>query len=704
MINAKLETPITYLPTVGPYRAALLKEEFGIATFGDLLEFLPHRYIDRSVIHKIGSINEQNVSYVQVRARVLNTTLAGVGRKQRFVVEVADDTGFAQMVWFNRVAWIQKHIQREREYIFFGKAAMFNGQLSITHPEFEIPANAQATLVGVQGVYSTTEKLTAAGLGPKAISQCVKLLWNEVDGYIPETLPDYLIQNLGLMSRRNALYQGHFPQNTELLNAAIFRLKFEELLALQLNMLQTKMRRQNQSSGYVFSTVGRFFTQFYENKLPFPLTGAQKRVIKEIRADMGSGHQMNRLLQGDVGSGKTIVALMCALIAIDNGFQTAIMAPTEILARQHFQSISELCEGMGLRIRILTGNTRKAEREETLGNLAQGRVELLIGTHALIEDPVSFQKLGFVVIDEQHRFGVQQRAKLWNKSVVAPHILVMTATPIPRTLAMTIYGDLDVSIIDELPPGRKQIKTYSVTESERLKVVGFMRKQIEKGRQIYVVFPLIKESEKMDYANLEQGAVALVEHFPHPQYTNVVVHGKMQGDIKEYGMRMFKEGMAQIMISTTVIEVGVNVPNASVMVIESAERFGLSQLHQLRGRVGRGADQSYCILVTGNKMSADSARRIEAMCGTTDGFKLAEMDMEIRGVGDLEGTRQSGQAIELNIANLSKDGAVVEFAMNEAKKIIAADENLDHPLNQRLKDLIQESRVAREAVDFSQIS
>lgn len=691
---------------VGPRRSALLKSELGIRTYGDMLLHIPMRYIDKSKIYAINEITEAaDMMYVQIQAKVLGFNSSGTGYKQRLSVEVADTTGFANLLWFARTNYAMKSLEVGRIYRFFGKPSFYNGLLQIVHPEFEIAGvSVDQSTKNVEGIYGSSEKLNSEGMGSKAQWKIVRTIWAEIGDLIKENMPEYLIKKARLMGRKDAIFNVHFPQNQQLLQAALYRLKFEELLALQLNMIQNRRERQSGSVGYNFGTVGTIFNRFYGEKLPFPLTGAQKRVMKEIRADMGSGHQMNRLLQGDVGSGKTIVALMSALIAIDNGYQAAIMAPTEILAQQHLTSLSEMCSGLGVRIRLLTGTTKQKDRKAILEELSTGKVELLIGTHALIEEPVQFIKLGFVVIDEQHRFGVQQRAKLWNKSIIPPHVLVMTATPIPRTLAMTVYGDLDVSKIDELPPGRKPIQTFSITESLRLRMVGFMKEQIALGRQIYAVFPLIKESESMDYADLERGAELIRHHFPAPQYSTVVVHGQMRPQEKEYGMRLFTSGQVNILISTTVIEVGVNVPNASVMVIESAEKFGLSQLHQLRGRVGRGGDQSYCILVTADDLSRDSKKRIEAMCKTTDGFELAEMDMEIRGIGDLEGTKQSGQGVALKITNLSKDADILEQATSHAEMILDHDPHLDHPQNELLRKLMEESTSVKSSVNFSQIS
>lgn len=701
-----LEKDIMYVSGVGPKRAEALKNELGVKTYMDMLMHIPYRYIDKSKVYMINQVVEgEEMVYVQIQARVLGFNIMGTGFKQRLSVEVADSSGFAHMMWFTRVNSMMKSLQVGQIYKFFGRPGFFNGMLQIVHPEFELAGISDTDqLKSVEGIYSSTEKLNSEWLGTKAQCRIIRRIWSDVGDLIEENLPDYLIQNLRLLSRRNALFNAHFPQDSKLLSAALFRLKLEELLAMQLNMVINRRERLSGSVGYRFDKVGDVFTRFYEEKLPFPLTNAQKRVIREIRADMGGGHQMNRLLQGDVGSGKTIVALMCALIAIGNGYQAAIMVPTEIVAQQHYNSLTELCLGLGVSVKLLTGSSKQKERRVVLEQLAAGKCDLLVGTHALIEDPVQFLKLGFVVIDEQHRFGVQQRARLWNKSITPPHVLVMTATPIPRTLAMTVYGDLDVSKIDELPPGRKPIQTLAIKESMRLRMVGFIKEQIKIGRQIYIVYPLIKENEKLDYASLEEGAELIRHHFPAPEYSTVVVHGKMRPQEKEYGMRLFSTGKVNILISTTVIEVGVNVPNASVMVIESAEKFGLSQLHQLRGRVGRGANQSYCILVTNDKPSQDARKRIEAMCKTNDGFELAEMDMTIRGVGDLDGTKQSGQVDGLKITNLSRDADILEVASKQAELILDSDPHLDHHENRLLRELLDRSKTVKAAVNFSKIS
>ncbi|WP_419489854.1 ATP-dependent DNA helicase RecG, partial [Alistipes ihumii] len=599
--------------------------------------------------------------------------------------------------------WIEKRLEQGREYVVFGRPAFFGGVLSLVHPEVESVLDQKNRFrSSVQGVYSTTEKLSNAQLGTKAIHSLMCNLWPQVDGRLRETLPDEVIREYGLVPLRDALYNIHFPTSQQALRDAELRLKFDELLGIQLNILQQRHARTSREDGFLFPTVGRLFNTFYNERLPFPLTGAQKRVIREIRQDTVTGHQMNRLLQGDVGSGKTLVALMSMLLACDNGFQACLMAPTEILASQHYASIVRMTEGIGLRVGLLTGSTKKKERAELSEGLLSGEIDILIGTHALIENGVRFRNLGFVVIDEQHRFGVEQRARLWSKNPqAAPHVLVMTATPIPRTLAMTLYGDLDVSVIDELPPGRKPVKTVHYRDSHRLRVFGFIRDEIKRGRQVYVVYPLIKESEKMDYKDLEDGYAGIVQAFPPPEYVTVVVHGKMKAADKEYGMDLFKRGVAHIMVATSVIEVGVDVPNASIIVIESAERFGLSQLHQLRGRVGRGAEQSYCILMSGDKLSAESRKRLGAMVQTTDGFRLAEMDLQLRGPGDLSGTLQSGLAFDLKIASLGRDGQILSLARSAAERILEQDPHLER--NTMLKELSDKYNSAENA-DFSMIS
>lgn len=698
-----LDNDIQFLSGVGERRARLLRSELGIRTLGDLLYHFPFRYIDRSRIWRIGELRDDSLTYVQLQVRITGFRHVGAGAKKRFVATVADATGTAELVWFKGIGWIEKRLEQGREYIVFGRPAFFGGVLSLVHPEVESVLDQKNRFhSSVQGVYSTTEKLSNAQLGTKAIHSLMCNLWPQVDGRLRETLPDEVIREYGLVPLRDALYNIHFPTSQQALRDAELRLKFDELLGIQLNILQQRHARTSREDGFLFPTVGRLFNTFYNERLPFPLTGAQKRVIREIRQDTVTGHQMNRLLQGDVGSGKTLVALMSMLLACDNGFQACLMAPTEILASQHYASIVRMTEGIGLRVGLLTGSTKKKERAELSEGLLSGEIDILIGTHALIENGVRFRNLGFVVIDEQHRFGVEQRARLWSKNLqAAPHVLVMTATPIPRTLAMTLYGDLDVSVIDELPPGRKPVKTVHYRDSHRLRVFGFIRDEIKRGRQVYVVYPLIKESEKMDYKDLEDGYAGIVQAFPPPEYVTVVVHGKMKAADKEYGMDLFKRGVAHIMVATSVIEVGVDVPNASIIVIESAERFGLSQLHQLRGRVGRGAEQSYCILMSGDKLSAESRKRLGAMVQTTDGFRLAEMDLQLRGPGDLSGTLQSGLAFDLKIASLGHDGQILSLARSAAERILEQDPHLER--NTMLKELSDKYNSAENA-DFSMIS
>ena len=698
-----LDNDIQFLSGVGERRARLLRSELGIRTLGDLLYHFPFRYIDRSRIWRISELRDDSLTYVQLQVRITGFRHVGAGAKKRFVASVADATGTAELVWFKGIGWIEKRLEQGREYIVFGRPAFFGGVLSLVHPEVESVLDQKNRFhSSVQGVYSTTEKLSNAQLGTKAIHALMCNLWPQVDGRLRETLPDEVIREYGLVPLRDALYNIHFPTSQQALRDAELRLKFDELLGIQLNILQQRHARTSREDGFLFPTVGRLFNTFYNERLPFPLTGAQKRVIREIRQDTVTGHQMNRLLQGDVGSGKTLVALMSMLLACDNGFQACLMAPTEILASQHYASIVRMTEGIGLRVGLLTGSTKKKERAELSEGLLSGEIDILIGTHALIENGVRFRNLGFVVIDEQHRFGVEQRARLWSKNLqAAPHVLVMTATPIPRTLAMTLYGDLDVSVIDELPPGRKPVKTVHYRDSHRLRVFGFIRDEIKRGRQVYVVYPLIKESEKMDYKDLEDGYAGIVQAFPPPEYVTVVVHGKMKAADKEYGMDLFKRGVAHIMVATSVIEVGVDVPNASIIVIESAERFGLSQLHQLRGRVGRGAEQSYCILMSGDKLSAESRKRLGAMVQTTDGFRLAEMDLQLRGPGDLSGTLQSGLAFDLKIASLGRDGQILSLARSAAERILEQDPHLER--NTMLKELSDKYNSAENA-DFSMIS
>ena len=699
-----LKSDIKYVAGVGEARARLLDKELGIRTVGDLLDHFPFRYIDRTRVYRIAEITDEAPTLVQLRVRVTGTAYAGTGRKRRFTVFVQDATGQAELVWFQGIKWIEKRVEVGREYLVFGRPSFYRGQLSMAHPELETMEQylSRRAESGMQGIYPSTERISTM-FGTKGMYQIVCNAWALVRGHIPDPLPEEMRTRYGLIARHDAYYNIHFPQSPELLRQAQYRLKFDELLGVQLNVQSRRTARLAKADGFRFTRVGDAFNTFYNEKLPFPLTGAQKRVIREIRQDTATGYQMNRLLQGDVGSGKTLVALMSMLLAVDNGFQACMMAPTEILARQHFATISRLLDGMPVRVAILTGASKARERREALEGIASGEVHILIGTHALIEECVRFANLGFVVIDEQHRFGVEQRARLWTKNEQPPHILVMTATPIPRTLAMTLYGDLDVSVIDELPPGRRPIRTYHYTDAARLKLFGFMRQQIAQGRQVYVVYPLIKESEAMDYKDLTDGYEAISRDFPLPDYVTAICHGKMKPADKEESMRQFKEGEAQILVATSVIEVGVDVPNATVMVIESAERFGLSQLHQLRGRVGRGGAQSYCILMSGEKLSRESRARLEAMCETNDGFRLAELDLKLRGAGDINGTLQSGMAFDLKIANPTADVQVLTLTREAAAEILAADPALAQPAHEGLREL-RRRYSGREELDFSRIS
>lgn len=699
-----LDYDIKFLAGVGEKRASLLSKELGIRTFGDLLYYFPFRYVDRTRVFRIGELGGELPAYIQIRARVTGMAYEGEGRKRRLRVAVSDGSGIADLVWFSGAKWVEKQIEPGREYVIFGRPNVFRNSLSFVHPEMDlVEALVNRPTGGLQGVYSSTEKLAGVQLSSKGIARIMVNLWEQVKDRIVETLPQRIIAENDLMPLRDALYNIHFPQSQELLRRAEYRLKFEELLGIQLAILSRRATRTTAADGFYFPRVGEFFNGFYGEKLPFQLTEAQKRVVREIRSDTVTGHQMNRLLQGDVGSGKTMVALMAMLLAADNGFQSCMMVPTEILARQHFASISRMVEGLGVNVAVLTGSTRKKERDTILEELAYGRLHILIGTHALIEERVKFDNLGLVVIDEQHRFGVEQRARMWTKNSRPPHVLVMTATPIPRTLAMTLYGDLDVSVIDELPPGRKPIITRHLYDSQRMKLFGFMRREIARGRQVYVVYPLIKESEKMDYKDLYDGFETMSREFPLPDYRLSVVHGKLSPEEKDEGMRAFRDGETQVMVATSVIEVGVDVPNATVMVIESAERFGLSQLHQLRGRVGRGGEQSYCILMSGDKLSREARARLDAMVETNDGFRLSELDLKLRGAGDISGTQQSGTAFELKIASLSKDAAVIEYARRVASGILAEDPSLTMPVNALLARL-REKYVNQGEVDFGMIS
>ncbi len=674
MASSTLDQPVEYLKGVGPARAQLLREELGISTWGDLLNHYPLRYIDKTRFHSIGSLSEQS-GQVQVKGILRQLNRVGEGRKKRLVGRLRDATGSLELIWFSGVNWLEKSLEVGKEYVAFGKINAFRGKLSIPHPEMEEVSDRKPDVSAhLSPVYPSTDKLNQKGMDTRARRRVMKGLQEKLKpADFPENLPEYLIREFKFPSRYEAMRWIHQPADWNQLKRAQGRLKFEELFFLQLRLLKSKQIREANTPGYAFEQVGDYFHRFYREKLPFELTEAQKRVIKEIRQDLGSGRQMNRLLQGDVGSGKTIVGLMCMLIAMDNGFQACLMAPTEILAQQHHQSISDYVKGLGIRVAFLSGSVKGKARKQILHLLAEGEIHILIGTHALLEGPVVFNKLGLAITDEQHRFGVKQRARLWKKSSpYPPHILVMTATPIPRTLAMTLYGDLDVSVIDELPPGRKPIQTIHKTESQRLRVIGFMKEEIAKGRQVYVVYPLIEESETLDLKNLNEGYEALRRTFPLPDYQISIVHGRMKPEDKDFEMQRFVKAETQIMIATTVIEVGVNVPNASVMIIENTERFGLSQLHQLRGRVGRGAEQSYCILMTDYKLSQDARERIATMVRTNNGFEIADADLRLRGPGNLEGTQQSG-LVHFRIADLAQDGKILKIARDHARSILEAD-------------------------------
>ena len=669
---------IKYLPGVGPKRAELLNKELEIFTYLDLLHYYPYKYIDRSKTYKISEI-DGSMPYIQLRGRIVSYNTHGEGARRRLTALFSDGTGVIELVWFKGIRYITDRYKPGTEYTLFGRPTLFNGKFNIAHPELDPIDDRIDNTTGLQGYYTTTEKMKNAFLNSKALQKMIYTLLAGIQAPLPETLPAPVIAHQQLMGLTDALRNIHFPASINHLRRAELRLKFEELFYLQLHILRYTRLRNQKLGGFRFDHIGDYFNNFYHHILPFELTQAQKRVIKEIRADMGSGRQMNRLLQGDVGSGKTLVALMSMLIAVDNGYQACLMAPTEILATQHYEGLKAMVEPLGLRIELLTGSVTKKRRVPILDGLLTGEVNLLIGTHALLEDTVNFANLGFVVIDEQHRFGVEQRARLWNKNKIPPHILVMTATPIPRTLAMTVYGDLDVSVIDQLPPGRKPIQTLLQYDNRRAQLYAALRKQLQMGRQAYIVYPLIQESEKSDLKNLEEGYDLICEAFP--EYQVCMVHGKMKAAEKEAQMQRFVSGEAQIMVATTVIEVGVNVPNASVMIIENAERFGLAQLHQLRGRVGRGAEQSYCILMTSYKINQDTRKRLELMTETNDGFRIAEADMQMRGPGDMEGTQQSGIAFNLQIANLAKDGQILQAARDEANALLDSDERLERPEN-----------------------
>lgn len=697
-----MDTPITYLKGVGPQRAQLLAAEFNIHTYEDLLNHFPFRYVDRSKFYNTSQITDTN-TYIQLKGFVIKTETLGEKKAKRFVATVKDEFGTIELVWFQGLKWVSSFVQAGQQYVIFGKPNEFKGKYSFSHPEIELfDQYIQMGSEGLQGIYSTTEKLKSFGLDSKGFLKLMRQLLQVLEGKFVEFLPDNLIRKYHLVEREDAWRNIHIPANSSDLKAAELRLKFEELFLIQMRLLKIKSKRNIIYKGIVFSKIGENFNNFYNNYLPFELTNAQKRVIKEIRADMGHGKQMNRLLQGDVGSGKTVVALICMLISLDNSYQSCLMAPTEILATQHYNTISELLKDMPVRVGLLTGSTNKKQRTQLFEELNNGVIDILIGTHALIEDNVQFKSLGFVVIDEQHRFGVEQRSKLWNKNEhYVPHVLVMTATPIPRTLAMTVYGDLDVSIIDELPPGRKPIMTVHRFDDKRLDVYEFIRKQIHEGRQAYIVFPLIEESEKMSYKNLMDGYDMVLQRFPMPKYQISIVHGQMKPKVKDWEMQRFLNGTTHIMVATTVIEVGVNVPNASIMLIESVERFGLSQLHQLRGRVGRGADQSYCILMSSYKLSREARLRIETMVRTNDGFEIAEVDLKLRGPGNIEGTQQSG-LIDLKLTNISQDQGIIELARNAAQQIINDDPDLQHPEHVALLEYLIQNKKSKS--NWSRIS
>ena len=691
-----LQTPITYLKGVGPNRAQALQSELGISTYQDLLHFFPNRYIDKTRYYKISEL-ERNSAEVQIIGKIVHIKTVEQKRGRRLVARFVDETGEMELVWFRGHKWLREQLQLNVPYVIFGRTNWFNGLFSMPHPEMELLSVHQEGLrISMQPIYPSTEKLSNKGITNRVISKMVQQLFAETGGVFRETLSGELLQDLKLISRAEALFNIHFPRDQHLLARAQFRLKLEELFFIQLQLISKKLLRKKKIKGLPFDRVGDYFNTFYQDYLPFELTSAQQRVIKEIRADLGSNAQMNRLLQGDVGSGKTIVALMSMLLAIDNGYQACMMAPTEILANQHYNSLREVLGDMNVKVALLTGSVKKSKRKEIHQALEDGSLHILVGTHAVLEHKVRFQNLGLAIIDEQHRFGVAQRSKLWRKNEIPPHILVMTATPIPRTLAMSLYGDLDISVIDELPPGRKPVKTVHRYDSNRLKVFRFLRDEIRKGRQVYVVYPLIQESQALDYKDLMDGYESIAREFPLPDYQISIVHGQMKTEDKDYEMERFVRGETQIMVATTVIEVGVNVPNATVMIIESAERFGLSQLHQLRGRVGRGGDQSYCVLMTGQKLSAEAKTRLETMTHTNDGFEIAEVDLKLRGPGDLMGTQQSG-LLNLKIADIVKDNEILKTARHYALRILREDPDLalkkNVPIRQTYAELQREKHI-----------
>ncbi|MAU37326.1 MAG: ATP-dependent DNA helicase RecG [Flavobacteriales bacterium] len=695
-----LDTPIEYLKGIGPSRANLFKKELNIFTYGDLLHHYPFRYIDKSIIHSISSLTD-GMPFIQLKGKIIKFQEKGHKKSRRLVADFKDETGLIELVWFKGIRWIKSALKLNTDYIVFGKPSLYKGLFNIPHPEIDVIEDKKEFISGLHPVYHSTDLLNAKGLNSRVIAKLTKVLLSFLVNQLEETLSANLISKLNLPSREKSLFDVHHPKDSKSLVRAQKRLKFEEFFFLQLHLLKLKLTRTKKSKGYAFENLGDNFNNFYKNYLPFDLTNAQKRVLKEIRNDVRNPQQMNRLLQGDVGSGKTLVALLSMLMAVDNNYQACLMVPTEILAQQHFRSISKYLAKMDIEVAVLTGSTKAKERKLLHHRLEQANIDLLIGTHALLEDKVVFNNLGLVIIDEQHRFGVAQRAKLWKKNEYPPHVLVMTATPIPRTLSMTVYGDLDVSIIDELPPGRKEVKTMWKTDSSRLQVINFMKKQIHLGRQIYIVFPLIEESEKLDYKDLIEGYNAIEREFPLPDFQVSMVHGQMKAEDKEYEMKRFIDGITNIMVATTVIEVGVDVPNASVMIIESAERFGLSQLHQLRGRVGRGAEQSYCILISGDKLSNEGKTRLRTMQDTNDGFKISEVDLRLRGPGDMMGTKQSG-ILDFKIADLIIDNKILHFARQEAELLLKDDENLEKAENINIARTYRP--YARERLGWSRIS
>jgi ATP-dependent DNA helicase RecG len=686
-----LSSPIEYLKGVGPQRAIILRKELGIDTFGDLLELYPYRHLDKSQVTPVAEINAAT-EFVQVAGFLGSLQILGTGKSKRLVSTLKDATGVLQLIWFQGISWMEKNLNPGFRYRAYGRVGFFNGQTQLTHPEMETFDDAKLDGLPLQPIYPSTEKLKARSLGGRQIAKLTQQLLSQVSARdIPEFIPAPTILKSGLITRFEAFQSIHFPASPQAYQQALFRLKFEELFFNQVRTRMIKTQRQKQSRGVLFSQVGRLFNDFYSKSLPFELTGAQKRVIREIRQDTATGHQMNRLLQGDVGSGKTMVALLTMLLAADNGYQSCLIAPTEILSNQHFINFQEMLKDLPVSVKLLTGSVKSAARRKILEELASGSVNILIGTHAILEDPVIFKNLGLAIIDEQHRFGVAQRARIWKKALLPPHVLVMTATPIPRTLAMTAYNDLDYSIIDELPPGRQPVRTVKRYEYDRPKVMDFMKVEIKKGRQAYIIFPLIEESEKLDYENLMKGYENVKAYFPEPAYYISMVHGRQKAEIRETNMKRFVSGDTRIMVATTVIEVGVHVSNATVMVIESAEKFGLSQLHQLRGRVGRGADQSYCVLLAGNKLGAEARERLKIMCETTDGFKIAEKDMEIRGPGDIAGTRQSG-LLDFKLADIVRDREILQLAVQEAQRILDMDPELELPENNLLRQQLKQEK------------